>query len=250
MTTKLLFLLSLLLLIPTFTLAQDRVQILDSNLYCEVDSIGSYIVIEARDGTFSPLSFEVASQLVKTEVSKISKKIQRAKLAIRSGVNVTKNKKKLAVLNRLKRYWTSVTSEIINCARIIGTPPPPAPPAPLPVPPFGVVGTGQYYLLLGGSIIAHDGTFLGVFSANQFSSDAIGNRFGSYGSDFGPHSIFNDFGTYGSAFSPQSPWNVFSQTPPRIFVNGVPQAYLSANQFKTPRVAPLDLLLWLGRTAR
>jgi len=52
--------------------------------------------------------------------------------------------------------------------------------------------------------------YLGCLNCSEFGSEAICNRFGTYGSEFSSLSIWNQFGTYGSTFSSSSPWNQFS----------------------------------------
>lgn len=237
-------LLILLLVFPSFVSAQQTTQILNSNLYCEVDFVGSRVLLQGSDGTFTALTFEDAVSLVKSEIAKISKSIRATKAAIRKGINVARNSKKLKRLNGTKRFWGAVTNEISLCSL--------AAPLPIPVPApttvfFGRIGIISFPLLEGGAIWAQNGQFLGNFSRNSFAPTSIGNFFGSYGSDFTPNSIFNDFGLYGSDFSVQSPWNQFAFNPPIIILDGVAVAYLTVNQFKTPRVDPNDLLVWLGR---
>jgi hypothetical protein len=121
----------------------------------------------------------------------------------------------------------------------------------------GVVGgssgggslTPTFTSLIDASVIAHDGTFLGIVSRNQFASDSICNDFGSYGSQFSSTSIFNDFGTYGSQFSSKSAFNDFTSTPPRLISSsGAVLGRLTTNQFVFGAVNPIALVGFLGCT--
>ncbi len=109
--------------------------------------------------------------------------------------------------------------------------------------------TGPYDLLEGAQIFANNGQFLGVITTNRFSSDALCNEFGTYGSKFSSVSILNQFGIYGSQFSNLSPFNQFTSTPPVIVKNGTAVAYLTLNTALSPRVDPYALIGWL-RTMR
>jgi hypothetical protein len=105
---------------------------------------------------------------------------------------------------------------------------------------------GSFYMLDGNAlIIADDYTYLGLISSNQFLADSIMNQFGTYGSQFSSTSIMNQFGTYGSQFSALSPWNDFATRPPLIFIGDVFIAFLTTNQFKTPRVDTNELIAYL-----
>jgi hypothetical protein len=105
--------------------------------------------------------------------------------------------------------------------------------------------SGPYDSLEGAQLVANDGQFLGVITTNCFSSDALCNEFGTYGSKFSSVSILNQFGTYGSQFSSLSPFNQFTSTPPVIVKNGTPIAYLTLNTTLSPRVDPYSLIGWL-----
>ncbi len=99
--------------------------------------------------------------------------------------------------------------------------------------------------LEGAKLIAADNTYLGTVSRNYFDADSLANSFGAYGSQFNPNSVFNEFGHYGSQFSQLSPTNQFSQTPPRLVVGSKVIAYLTANEFLSPRVDPQALFAWI-----
>ncbi len=61
-------------------------------------------------------------------------------------------------------------------------------------------------------------------------------------------SIYNEFGTYGSQFSSLSPFNEFASSPPIIYIGDIAVAFLTVNQFKTPRVDPRALFPCIGRS--
>ena len=119
-----------------------------------------------------------------------------------------------------------------------------APPAPPPAPP--VSGISSSCASLEGTLIFSGATFLGRVTSNQFAADSIGNQFGTYGSPFSAFSIFNTFGAYGSQFSSTSAFNDFASNPP-IITNGSAAAYLTTNQFRTPRIDTRALLPCVGR---
>ncbi len=108
-------------------------------------------------------------------------------------------------------------------------------------------GKGNFNSLFGAKIIAHNGTFLGVISTAKFGADSIANEFGRHGNTFERDSIFNELGLYGSRLSPFSPFNEHSSTPPKIYLEERFMAYLTCNDFLSPRVDPFDLVEWLGR---
>lgn len=99
--------------------------------------------------------------------------------------------------------------------------------------------------LEGGSLFAADNTYLGKISRNKFDSESLANSFGTYGNEFNPKSVFNEFGPYGNPFSQLSPRNEFSRTPPRIEIAHRIVAYLTANEFISPRIDPTVLFRWL-----
>jgi hypothetical protein len=100
-------------------------------------------------------------------------------------------------------------------------------------------------ILEGGRIVADDGTFLGIVSRNNLNADSIANDLGQYGSNLSAKSIFNDLGRYGGDISPMSPFNELSVRPPKIITQDGKWIYLTANEFKTPRVDPQILIAWL-----
>lgn len=90
-------------------------------------------------------------------------------------------------------------------------------------------------------LVARDGQFLGNVTCNEFDSDGIFNRFGSYGSQFSSTSIWNQFGTYGSQFGSYSPFNKFGQAPEILDGNSL-VAYLTVSAISTPAVTPEELV--------
>lgn len=83
--------------------------------------------------------------------------------------------------------------------------------------------------ILGASIIADDGTYLGKINQSM-QKDSIFNKFGTYGNKFSSNSIWNEFGTYGGKFSTQSPFNKFTTTPPVLYLKGGGTMILSINK--------------------
>ena len=99
--------------------------------------------------------------------------------------------------------------------------------------------------LEGAILIANDNQFLGKISKNQFDSDSINNKYGTYGSEYSSYSIFNKYGTYGSEYSSLSPFNKYTSTPPKIYKENIFIAYLTVNTFMFPRVDTNLLVAWL-----
>lgn len=94
-------------------------------------------------------------------------------------------------------------------------------------------------------IEAQDGTYLGSINPNVFDANSIFNQFTPYGSQFSPTSIFNQFGSYGSQFSQLSPYNPYSNTPPKVYVEGKFIGYLTKNSLiGTTRIDPDSILDW------
>ena len=95
------------------------------------------------------------------------------------------------------------------------------------------------------TLIAKDGTYLGIVTSNPFKSDSIMNQFGAFGSQFALKSIFNPFGTYGSKFALYSPYNQFTITPPIIYYkNGEALGYLTKNSLLSFAVDPDRLYVY------
>ncbi|NDA10530.1 MAG: hypothetical protein EBZ07_06765 [Verrucomicrobia bacterium] len=63
-------------------------------------------------------------------------------------------------------------------------------------------------------LVAGDGTYLGVVSANEFDPESTSNPFGLYGSAFSATSINNPYSLYGSEFSADSANNPYVVSDP------------------------------------
>ena len=100
----------------------------------------------------------------------------------------------------------------------------------------------------GADIFAADNQFLGRISRNAYDQYALANKYQPHGSPYSQTSIFNKYGKYGSQYNALSPFNEYSRTPPRIVQGKKVVAYLTANQFITPRVDPKALLVWLNQS--
>jgi hypothetical protein len=104
----------------------------------------------------------------------------------------------------------------------------------------------RYDHLLDASIIAHDGTFLGRISKDNFDELSISNPYGPYGSPYSSKSIFNDYGPYGGEYSTMSPFNSYSTTPPRVVRDGMELGYLTVNEFLPNKIDTNEFLAWLN----
>lgn len=92
-------------------------------------------------------------------------------------------------------------------------------------------------------ILAQDGQFLGS-AANVYNTDSLFNIYGLYGSKYSATSIFNPYGNYGSQYAQLSPFNRYTQTPPKIYVNGIEKALLTMNKH-LPDAIPVDAFLFI-----
>jgi len=63
-------------------------------------------------------------------------------------------------------------------------------------------------------LVAEDGTFLGVDSANPFDLNSTSNPFGLYGSEYSASSINNPYSLYGSEYSTESATNPYLVSEP------------------------------------
>ena len=116
--------------------------------------------------------------------------------------------------------------------------------------PVAPPSNSTFFNLLGASVVADDGTFLGIIDSNRFASDSICNRFGTHGSRFSSESIFNSFSQYGSQFSSLSAFNDFAFNPPFIVSPfGVVLGRLTTNDFVLGAVNPFALVVFLECTA-
>ena len=100
-------------------------------------------------------------------------------------------------------------------------------------------------LLNRATIVASDGTFLGLISADTVAQKSIMNTVGKYGSNVSADSIFNDVGRYGGEIGRHSPWNDIATDPPGIYLAGEFVAYLTVNTLKNPRIDPRALVAFL-----
>lgn len=91
---------------------------------------------------------------------------------------------------------------------------------------------------------AEDGAFLGKLNPNGYDQDSIFNEYGSYGSEYSPTSIFNEYGIYGGEYSNLSPFNEYTSSPPKIIANGQFLAYLTVNEYLSPRIDPRQIKQW------
>jgi len=94
-------------------------------------------------------------------------------------------------------------------------------------------------------IFAQDNQFLGFVNDNPFDSDSVCNRFGDYGSKFSATSIWNKFGTYGSGFGNLSAFDQFASTPPILYDDIGPLAYVTTSLVLEPRIDSFYLLALL-----
>lgn len=108
---------------------------------------------------------------------------------------------------------------------------------------FDHVNLGQ---LMGAKIVAEDGQFLGEVTSAKDDPKSISNSFGDFGNVFKTNSIFNGLGKYGSRMSSLSPFNTLTPTPPKIIKDDRFVAFLTCNDYLSPRVDPNELMEWLG----
>lgn len=96
------------------------------------------------------------------------------------------------------------------------------------------------------TLIANDGTYLGLVSSSRVAPESICNNVGIYGSNVGPRSIRNSVGLYGSNVSPNSAYNSVTPTPPTIVYQGNVVGYLTKNQVKPGGIDPDRLFATYG----
>lgn len=113
---------------------------------------------------------------------------------------------------------------------------------------YGGILVLRFYDIEGAYLIAADGMFIGEISG-EFNDKSIINEFGEYGGEFSNKSISNEFGMYGGEFSELSPYNEFSSKPPKLMRGKSFIAYVTKNEFMSPRVDPDVLLAMTKREA-
>jgi hypothetical protein len=101
--------------------------------------------------------------------------------------------------------------------------------------------------LLDSQLLAADGKLLGNVNKNSYDTESITNPYGTYGNPYNADSLFNEYGPYGNPYSVLSPYNEFSRTPPYFVRDKKLLAYLTVNQFISPRVDPKHFKAWLSR---
>ena len=97
----------------------------------------------------------------------------------------------------------------------------------------------------GAYLIAHDGKFIGEVSG-EFNENSILNEYGPHGGEYSDESIFNEYCSYGGEYSDLSPYNEYTDTPPRLIKDGVVIAFVTKNEYLSPRIDP-DVLLELTK---
>ena len=89
-----------------------------------------------------------------------------------------------------------------------------------------------------GTLLASDGTYLGVISSNRYQEESVCNEYGPHGSPYQQASVRNEYGSYGSPYGSGSAYNPYTSNPPRIFLNGMYIGYLTKNDFLTGAIDP------------
>ena len=106
----------------------------------------------------------------------------------------------------------------------------------------------SFYEIEGAHLIANDGVFIGQITG-EFDNKSIINEFGPHGGEFSDKSISNEFSNYGGEFSDLSPYNEFTQTPPKLVKDNKVIAYVTKNEFLSPRIDPDVLIAMTKREA-
>lgn len=81
----------------------------------------------------------------------------------------------------------------------------------------GSIAIEELYQYAGTSIYANNLQFLGVISLNNYATDSISNKYGTYGSNYSNTSIWNKYSNYGSTYNTLSAFCSYSTTPPIVF---------------------------------
>lgn len=88
--------------------------------------------------------------------------------------------------------------------------------------------------------------FLGCLSCDDYASDAIANRYGSFGSKYSYTSIANKNSQYGSHSSPYSACNMYADDPPVVVDdNGQYYGRLTINEYREQIRNP-GAIAWLA----
>ena len=88
------------------------------------------------------------------------------------------------------------------------------------------------------TLIADDGTYLGVTSSNRYQSESVCNEYGPHGSSYGQDSVRNEYSAYGSPYRSGSAYNPYTSNPPGIYLGGRAIGYLTKNDYLTGAVDP------------
>lgn len=88
------------------------------------------------------------------------------------------------------------------------------------------------------TLIADDGTYLGVISSNRYQNESVCNEYGPHGSPYRQDSVRNEYSAYGSPYRSGSAYNPYTSNPPRIYLNGRAIGYLTKNDFLAGAVDP------------
>jgi hypothetical protein len=98
----------------------------------------------------------------------------------------------------------------------------------------------------GASLIAADGTLLGIVSRDPAREDSLANPGGPFGDPLSERSVFHPGGTYGGAEGALSAFDPEASDPPRLEIAGETVARLSRNPGIAGRVDPNALIAWLA----
>jgi hypothetical protein len=101
--------------------------------------------------------------------------------------------------------------------------------------------------LLGSTLMAYNGAFLGNVNKDRYAHDSLSNRWSVYSNKYNMRSVFSQLGVYGNPYSTLSSRNQFARTPPRFLKDGAVVAHLTANVSISPRVDPDEFERWIER---
>jgi hypothetical protein len=100
--------------------------------------------------------------------------------------------------------------------------------------------------LIGSSISAGDGTFLGEISKNRHDQNSISNVYGPFGSPYSDTSIFNDYCPYGGKYGIMSPFNPYNVNPPKVLRKENLIGHLTVNEYILDKIDANHFLAWLN----